>query len=390
MNLKNLIIKALHITFLSLAVTGASGKPEAETSGLVSKVVDALDQHYLYAESADWRHLRSALLANSSLSLSSLDKKLAVLHDSDLRIVTSRELAAMQAETAGHESGIGLVDFAIAVDQKTGMSKVVTPLVDSPAFRANLLPGDIIFAVDGRRTRSLTHEQVMAMLRGNSGTVRMMVYRRGKYTLLKIAREQWQEHAVSSLLIPTHPDIGYIAIRLFTPESGEQTRKVAESLATHGVSKYILDLRNNPGGYLDAMAAAGGVFTDQILGWKIRRDNTREPIRSLARPHNTLQLVVLVNEGTASAAEVLAAGLRDTVGARLIGTRTYGRGQMQTFVQLADGAGVVIPSAQVQSPHGSRFNKGSGIAPDVFIPVSRRTDDRDPVFKHAIELLSKG
>jgi carboxyl-terminal processing protease len=390
MNLKPVIVKALHTTIVLLAVTVASGKPEVETSGLVSKVVDALDQHYLYAASADWQHLRSALLANSSLSLSSLDKKLAVLRDSDLRIVSSQELAGMQAETAGHESGIGLVDFAVAVDQKTGMSKVVTPLVDSPAFKANLLPGDIIFALNGRRTRSLTHEQVMALLRGNSGMVRMVVHRRGKYMLLKIAREQWQEHAVSSLLIPSHPDMGYIAIRLFTPESGEQTRKVAQSFAKQGVTKCILDLRNNPGGYLDAMAAAGGVFTDQILGWKIRRDNTREPIRPVAKPHKTLQVVVLVNEGTASAAEVLAAGLRDTLGARLIGTRTYGRGQMQTFVQLGDGAGVVIPSAKVESPHGSRFNKGFGIVPDVFIPVSRPTDGRDLVYKHAIELLLKG
>jgi carboxyl-terminal processing protease len=138
-------------------------------------------------------------------------------------------------------------------------------------------------------------------------------------------------------------------------------------LTTHGIDRCIIDLRNNPGGYLDAMAAAGSAFTDQTLGWKVRRNGTKEPIHATAKPFKTMQLVVLVNEGTASAAEVLAAGLRDTSGARLVGARTYGRGQIQTYVALNESVGIVIPAASAESVKAIRFNKGSGLLPDVLV-----------------------
>jgi carboxyl-terminal processing protease len=252
------------------------------------------------------------------------DQQLAKLHDGDLRIITSEQMAAMQAETAGKEQGIGLVDFAVTVDPATGDAKVVTPLVTSPAFKAGLEPGDVIVSVNGRTTRGLIHEDVMAMLRGDFGKIDLTIRRDDRQIQMYVPKEAWIEHAVESRsFVAGKQQLGYISVRLFTPDSGEQVRQAVNSLTTHGIGKCIIDLRNNPGGYLDAMAVAGSAFTDQTLGWKVRRDGTKEPIRATAKPFKAMQLVVLVNEGTASAAEVLAAGLHDTTGARLVGARTY-------------------------------------------------------------------
>ena len=128
-------------------------QPSTGTASLSAKVVDAIDRNHLYADTDSWKRLRADLLGNADTTVSSMDQELAKLHDGDLRIVTSEQMAAMQAETAGKEQGIGLVDFAVTVEPATGDTKVVTPLVTSPAFTAGLQPGDVIVSVNGRTTR---------------------------------------------------------------------------------------------------------------------------------------------------------------------------------------------------------------------------------------------
>ena len=139
-------------------------------SPLNAKVVDAIDRNYLYAETDAWKRLRSRLLDEPDADIFSIDRQLASLHDGDLRIITPQQMLVMQAETAGEERGVGLVDFALTVEPITDEPKVVTPLVDSPAFKAGLRPEDVILAVNGRPTRGLIHEDVMALLRGDAGT----------------------------------------------------------------------------------------------------------------------------------------------------------------------------------------------------------------------------
>jgi carboxyl-terminal processing protease len=263
--------------------------------------------------------------------------------------------------------------------------------VTSPAFKAGLLPGDVIVSVNGRTTRGLIHEDVMAMLRGDSGKIDLTIRRDNRQIEMQVAKEAWVEQAVESYnFVASKQQLGYIAVRLFTSDSGEQVRQAVNELTTRGIGKCIIDLRNNPGGYLDAMAVAGSAFTDQTLGWKVRRDGTKEPIRATAKPFKAMQLVVLVNEGTASAAEVLAAGLRNTTSARLIGAKTYGRGQIQTYVTLNESTGIVIPAASAESVKAIRFNKGSGLLPDVLVASTIGTQTIDAAYLRAVELLTHG
>jgi len=371
--------------------SGLMQQPSTGTASLSAKVVDAIDRNYLYVDTDSWKSLRADLLSNTDTTVSSMDQQLAKLHDGDLRIITSQQMAAMQAETAGKEQGIGLVDFAVTVEPSTGDAKVVTPLVTSPAFKAGLQPGDVIVNVNGRTTRGLIHEDVMSMLRGNSGKIDLTIRRDNRQIQMHVSKEAWIEQAVEShSFVADKQQLGYIGVRLFTSDSGEQVRQAVDALTIHGVSKCIIDLRNNPGGYLDAMAVAGSAFTDQTLGWKVRRDGTKEPIRAMGKPFKAIQLVVLVNEGTASAAEVLAAGLRDTTGARLVGARTYGRGQIQTYVALNESVGIVIPEASTESVKAIRFNKGAGLSPDVFVSSALETRSIDAAYRRAVELLTHG
>jgi carboxyl-terminal processing protease len=184
--------------------------------------------------------------------------------------------------------------------------------------------------------------------------------------------------------------LGYVGIRLFTSESGNLRRKAIESLSSLGVDGCILELRNNPGGYLDAMAVAGSAFTDQTLGWKVRRDGTKEPMHAQGAPFKAMRIVILINEGTASAAEVLAAGLHDSIGAQFVGAKTCGRGQIQTYVALNDGAGIVIPAATAESVRGIRFNKGAGLLPDVLVPSFGNKEGGDAAYRRAVEVLTHG
>jgi carboxyl-terminal processing protease len=358
---------------------------------LASAVVQAIDRNYLYADGPSWQHLRRQLLAADVADVISLNRKLSVLHDGDLRIVTSSQQKAMQAEGSGDEHGIGLVDFALALEPGASEPSVVTPLIGSPAWVAGLLPGDQIVKVNGQKTRGLVHEDVMALLRGDSGSLNLKIRRNGRLLSLQIPLKAWKEDAVvSRRVVAGQSRLAYIAIHLFTPESGDATRQAVAAFIADGVEGCIVDLRNNPGGYLGAMAIAGSAFTDQTLGWKVRRDHTREPIKSDGKPLMKARLVVIVNEGTASAAEVLAEGLRDEAGARIVGAETYGRGQVQTYVQLSDNEGMVIPSASVEGSHGTHFNKRSGLSPDVAGRSVLAGEDEDAAYREAVALLTHG
>jgi carboxyl-terminal processing protease len=175
-----------------------SPAPSVNRSSMSAKVAEAVDQNYLFADIDSWKSVRAKLLADETPTVSSVSRQLLTLHDDDLHIVTADQMAVMQAETAGRERGIGLVDFAVTAEPKTGMPQVVTPLVNSPAFHTGLEPGDVILSIDGKSTSGLLHEDVMALLRMGTGRSQLTVRRGRIRRALAISNSTWTEPAVLS------------------------------------------------------------------------------------------------------------------------------------------------------------------------------------------------
>ncbi len=285
-------------------------------------------------------------------------------------------MKALREEFTETTVGIGLVDFALDADPRTREARVVTALVDSPAYRAGIQPRDTIVSLNGTPTRGLDHEQVMDLLRTSSEAGETVVLRRGGRTLtvtLKPSSEKVEAVRPSTKAVK-HGTIGYIQIIKFTPDAGQYIRDAVQKFEQDGVDRFIVDVRNNPGGMLNAAARGASAFATGTLGWKVRRDGRREPITSEAVEITKKALAILINEGTASAAEFLAGALQDRHRALLIGLESYGRGQAQAYVPLADGYGLLGPSAELHTPSDRTFT-AKGIQPNIAVSGGSSTPE---------------
>jgi carboxyl-terminal processing protease len=287
------------------------------------------------------------------------------LRDSDLRLVSKAQGAAIQNETEGTRVGIGLVDFAIDMEPQSGEARVVTAIDDSPAARAGIRPRDVIVSIDGRPTAHMDHETVMDALRRDR--VRL-VLRRGQGTFA--VSLQAKSKAVGALRFSNlrcgTTNAGYIRVAQFTPDIGGSVRYAVMQLQQHGVSGFVLDLRNNPGGLLASAEDVASVFAHGPLGRMVRRDGSSQVLESRDLPATSKPVAVLVNGGTASAAEFVAAAIRDRGRGRLLGTPTYGRRQAQVYLPLSDGYGLIVPSARLVGAKGHGLRSGV-LQPDVLL-----------------------
>jgi carboxyl-terminal processing protease len=378
------------------ALTLASGEAPDE---IIRTAIAAVDSHYLYSRSnPQWdkakEHLLRATYKTSGEVYRALDREIATLGDSELNVLSTRQLAELQEDVAGEGTGIGLVAFAIDSD-RSGYARIVTPIFGTPAAEAGVRAGDIIERVNGRLTNAMTHEQVIDELRGESaaGDIALNL-RRGQ------RRIRLMLHATQAKLTPVHVEavkrqgrvIGYIRIVQFTPESGQQVRLAVAKFERDSVSAYIIDLRNNPGGLLDAAVAAASAFTHGPYGVSIQLDGEPRRLESKEPVLTSRPISVLTNRGTASAAEVLTAALSDNARATVVGATSYGRAQAQTYYPLTDGYGIALPSARVQGPMRKGI-EGSGRKPDVEIvedPPTLRTvaTQDDAAFVRALDILN--
>jgi carboxyl-terminal processing protease len=188
--------------------------------------------------------------------------------------------------------------------------------------------------------------------------------------------------------------IGYIRIAQFTPNVAAAVKDAITSLEASGVTGYVLDLRNNPGGFLNAAREVAGFFASGTLGYKRTSDNKHEPITAMGTPLTSKPLAILINGGTASASELVSSSLQGLQRARLVGVHSYGRARAQIFSPLPDDYGVQIPAVEVLTPAQKEF-KGKGIFPDVeisqpWLPEKELAGPRDKQFQRAVAELGKG
>lgn len=276
----------------------------------------------------------------------------------------------MQTQTSGKFGGLGL-----EVNQEEGVIKVVTPIDDTPASRAGVLANDIITHIDNETTQGLSLQQAVEKMRGQPQTkITLKIKRAGQDKPLEIiiTRDVIVVRAVRWRV--EGEDVGYIRITQFNEQVHDNlTKAFSEIQAKAGSDKikgYVLDLRNNPGGLLNEAIFVSDAFMDkgEIVSTKSRRSN--EASRQFAKPGDLSQgkpVIVLINGGSASASEIVAGALQDHKRATILGTRSFGKGSVQTISPLPNGQGALrLTTARYYTPSG-RSIQAKGIDPDIEI-----------------------
>jgi len=275
----------------------------------------------------------------------------------------------MQVQTRGEFGGLG-----IEVTQEDGFIKVVTPIDDTPAARAGVMSGDLISAIDDESVQSMTLNQAVDKMRGQVNTsVKISVLRGAKKEKVdfNITRAVIQ---IKSVRFHTEDDVGYIRITQFNEQTYDGVKqamqKFASDIPADKFKGYVLDLRNNPGGLLDQSIAVVNAFISKGEIVSTRGRNADETQRYVARAADLSggkPVVVLINGGSASASEIVAGALQDHKRATIIGTRSFGKGSVQTIIPLGQGNGALrLTTARYYTPSG-RSIQAKGIEPDIQI-----------------------
>jgi carboxyl-terminal processing protease len=292
----------------------------------------------------------------------------------------------IRISTTGEYSGVG-----IEVALENGVVKVITPIEDTPAFRAGVLAGDRILAVDDVPVNSENLNDTIDRMRGRVGTaVKISIARSPDPKPLEftLSRASVQVHSVTQEML--EPGLGYVKISHFSETTTPDLEAAIAKLKKASAGKLrglVLDLRNNPGGVLEAAIGVSDVFLD---GGLIVTANGRAPDARFsmdAKPGDELDgapLIALVNSGSASASEIVAGALQDHSRARLVGSQTYGKGSVQTVMALSDGHAIKLTTSRYFTPSGASIHE-RGIKPDVVIEDAKDGDDR--ALHAALDLL---
>jgi carboxyl-terminal processing protease len=292
-----------------------------------------------------------------------------------------------QQELKGTFEGIG-AEIGIKNDQLT----IIAPLPDTPAFRAGLKSGDKILAIDGKDTTGMALDYAVSLIRGPKGTeVILTIWREGweKPKEIKIVRDKIE---LVSVKWEMKDKIAYIAINHFNEDTSRRFNAAVNEILMANPKGIILDLRNNPGGFLEtAVDVAGEWIENNVVVIEKTREGEKKPRKSsgLARLQN-LKTVVLINQGSASASEIVAGTLQDYKKATLVGKKTFGKGSVQNLELLRDGSAVKITVSEWLTPNERQIDK-EGIQPDIEIDLTEEDYNagRDPQLDKAIEILSE-
>jgi len=287
----------------------------------------------------------------------------------------------LKDDTEGEFGGIG-----IRLEIKDGWPIVVTPLPDTPAYRAKIYPGDRIIKIEGESTENKSSEEIVDKLRGKPGTkVKITIAREPekkddewKIFDVELIREMIKTENIKYQMI--NNDIGIIRIIEFTATMVDDFKNAIKELESKGMKKLIIDLRYNPGGLLVSSIEIARMFIDSnklIVYTKGRTQKDYTEYRANEKaPYSKIPLVVLVNKYSASASEILAGALRDNKRAIIIGERTFGKASVQTMIQLSDGSAIKLTIAKYYTPNGDLIQRDiktgiGGIKPDIEVKLTK-------------------
>lgn len=370
------------VMLLTLAVApaplgAASGKDDQfEALRRFSQVVDMVETNYV-------KPVTKAELIQSSIKgmLEQLDPHSAFLSAEDFK--------ELQVSSSGAFHGIG-----IEISSENGRLIVVSPIEDTPAYKAGLKSGDIILEIDGEPTSEIGLNEAVKKIRGPQGSsVTLTILHKGAQQPIDVVIARGTIPIVSVKTVELEK--GYLMCRItrFNEHTTKELRdKIAEYTKKTPIQGIVLDLRNNPGGLLDqAVTVADTFLADGLIVYIQGKDpQSRRDFNGRKSPDDLTQvpIVTLINAGSASASEIVAGALQDRKRSLLVGEKTFGKGSVQTVVSLPDGSGIKLTTALYYTPNG-RSIQAEGIVPDLEIPFVAPPSDEDKNLKDRFTFREK-
>ncbi|MCI8352563.1 MAG: S41 family peptidase [Clostridia bacterium] len=294
----------------------------------------------------------------------------------------------------GNYTGIGIY---LTKDIERNVILIISPIKDSPAYKAGILPGDIITKIDGE---SYTGEQLTEAsnkIKGEAGTVvKLEIVRNSQIKEIEVKREHIKINHVEAKVI-NNTTIGYIEFNSFDEGCAEEFKEKLEELKQKNITSLIIDIRNNGGGLVNEALDIADFIVDKDATLLITTDKNGKEEISKAKNDTIINvpIIVLTNKSTASASEILAGALRDNGKAKIVGEETYGKGVIQELLTLTDGSGLKITTNEYYTPNRNKINK-VGITPDVEVSLAEETKEqldieeaKDSQLQKAIEMLIK-
>lgn len=313
------------------------------------------------------------------------------LGDPYTEYISKEDMESYLDDTMGNFVGIG-----IYMVKNTNYDKiqVLSTIKGSPAEKAGIQAGDLIISVDGVEYKAADMTTASNNIKGEEGTKVTIELLRGTQTVkYEIAREKIKVNPVEGKVLSNN--IGYISFTSFDETTAQDFKAKYEELAKQGIQSLIIDLRNNGGGMVDqALEIADYVATkDSVLLYEVDKNNKETVKKATTDPIINMPIIILTNENTASASEILAGALKDLGKAKIVGTKTYGKGVIQQILKLSDGSGLKITIEEYQTPNKSKINK-VGIEPDEKVELPENVDNvfnvkesEDTQLQKAIEML---
>lgn len=414
MTKRGLVLGATAAMLTTVAVTGAGlhlSQSQAffreSPKELVDEVWQIINQQYVDGtfNQVDWQAVRQEYLDRSyedkQEAYQAINQMLDQLDDPYTRFMDPEAFKNLQIDTSGELTGVGI---QIALDEETDYIRVVSPIEETPAYEAGILARDLIVAIDGKSTKGMELNDAVNLIRGKPGSnVTLTIQRREQEFDYEITRARIEVHPVKARLHETRQggEIGYIRLNQFNSNAAQEMRTAIQEFEEKSVQGYILDLRSNPGGLLQASIQISRMWIDEgKIVSTVNRQGEVDAQRAKGNALTDQPLVVLVDGGSASASEILSGALQDQERAVIVGTQTFGKGLVQSVRGLGDGSGLAVTVAKYLTPDGRDINE-EGIAPDVVSEISEAEQkalqrDRtqigtpaDPQFSEALSVLKQ-
>lgn len=375
----NVILAAAILLFISSAAIGAPEKGAADKA----KTKDGLyEQVELFADAISAiRQDYVDDIDSKKLIYGAMQGMLSSLDDYS-QFMEPDEYKEIQVETKGEFGGIG-----VEISSREGILTIITPLAGTPADTAGLRPNDKVVKIDGNITKNLTLNEAVKLMRGKAGTsVTLTIWRDRNVFDVTIKRDNIQVHSIKKADI-IEDKVGYIKLVEFQENTARDLDEALKKLEARGMDALILDLRNNPGGLLDGAIDVSERFLPKdkvIVSIKAKSPKQAEVFKSSGKAvHPDYPLIVIVNEGSASASEIVAGAIKDNKRGIIIGAKTYGKASVQTVIPLKDGSALRLTTALYLTPNG-KLIKGEGIIPDVIIergPLEKKKGEAEEIFE---------